>query len=231
MAGQRDSQREEHEFLRLLAQSALNDYPNPERIGCPGPEFLRTLAFHRKSIPLSDPRLHHVVHCSPCFREFTAFQAAARKRRNTLWGMVAAIAAVIAICVGLWASGTFNQLAPPGAASPAPIIAQIDLRNWSITRGAPEPSQHHGPIPVPRRRLQLTILLPFGSQAGTYQVQILKQHANQPLIRASGQAVIVDGITKLKVSLNTSSLTSGNFLLLGIRRPPLDWTSYPITIQ
>lgn len=229
MAGQRDSQREEREFLRLLAQSALDDYPNPERIGCPDPEFLRTLAFHRKSIPLSDPRLNHVVHCSPCFREFTAFQAAARKRRNTFWGIVTAIAAVIAICVGLWASGTFNRLAPPGAASPAPIIAQIDLRNWSITRGAPEPSQQHKPILVPRGRLQLTILLSFGSQAGTYNIQILNQ-TDQPLIRASGQATIVNGITKLRVSLNTSSLPPGNFLL-GIRRPPLDWTSYPIAIQ
>ena len=38
-------------LLEVFEQSSLQDYPNPDRIGCPGQPFLRKLAFDRKSIP------------------------------------------------------------------------------------------------------------------------------------------------------------------------------------
>src|SRR6185437_3622392 len=97
MLSQWSAKGEERQLLRLLAESALNDYPNPERIGCPGQDFLRTLACRRKLIPVSDPRLDHVVHCSPCFREFSNLQAAAKRRRNRRWTAITTVAALIAI--------------------------------------------------------------------------------------------------------------------------------------
>src|SRR6185437_8516397 len=108
---------EERQLLRLLAESALNDYPNPERIGCPGQDFLRTLAYRRKLIPVSDPRLDHVVRCSPCFREFTNFQAAAKRRRNRRWTAITMVAAVIVIVLALWIAGVFARLVPAGPVS------------------------------------------------------------------------------------------------------------------
>jgi hypothetical protein len=56
-------------MLELLEQTALHDYPNPKRVGGPGPEFLFCLAYDRGSIDISDVRLTHVAPCSPCFRE------------------------------------------------------------------------------------------------------------------------------------------------------------------
>jgi hypothetical protein len=108
-------------------------------------------------------------------------------------------------------------------------MAQINLQNRSITRGDAPPSQRNETILVPRGQLKLTILLPFGSEAGTYDVEILKE-VDKPLITRSGQAEISDGVTKLIVSLNTSSLPAGKYLL-GIRQRPLDWTLNPITIE
>lgn len=228
MPDQWNSAGEEREILRLLAKSALNDYPNPERRGCPGAEFLHKLAFDRKSIPLSDLRLDHVVHCSPCFRELTQFRADAKARRNRIWAAVAAAAAIIGIGLGLWASGIFVGLASSHL-NTAPIIAQIDLENRSITRGAATPSQQNQPIVLARGELKLTILLPFGSEEGAYDLEILKE-VDKPLVKATGEAAIINGITKLNVSVNTSSLPPGSYLL-GIRHPPLDWSFNPIRLR
>ncbi len=229
MAGKWDSWGEERELFQLLAKSALNDYPNRERLGCPGQEFLRTLAFHRKSIPLNDSRLDHVVHCSPCFRELTEIKTAGKRRRNAAWAGFGAVAAIIAIGVALWAAGVFARHPSPNGTSSNPIIAQINLQNRSINRGGSAPSQQNETILVPKGQLKLTILLPFGSEAGTYDIEILKE-VDKPLITGSGQAEISDGVTKLVVSLNTSSLPAGKYLL-GIRQRPLEWAFSPITIE
>jgi hypothetical protein len=46
----------------------LDDFPNPERVGCPPQSELRRVAESRE-IPDADFR-DHLLHCSPCFREF-----------------------------------------------------------------------------------------------------------------------------------------------------------------
>ncbi|MCU1329094.1 MAG: hypothetical protein JWN34_4464, partial [Bryobacterales bacterium] len=65
----------ERQLLDASEQAALRDFPNPDRVGCPGTEFLRTLAADRRSVSVRDPRLDHVTHCSPCFTEFARFRA------------------------------------------------------------------------------------------------------------------------------------------------------------
>src|SRR3954447_10903122 len=96
--------REQHRrMLGLLEQAALQDYPNPERKGCPGQDFLQRLANERASISLDDPRLTHVARCSPCYREFVSYRRSARKssisRRAVLaaGGLAAAGIAVIGV--------------------------------------------------------------------------------------------------------------------------------------
>ena len=228
MVSRWSSKGKERELLQLLAESALNDYPNPERIGCSGQEFLRTLAFRRKSIPVGDPRLNHVVHCSPCFRQFTDFQAAARHRRNARWAASSTIAAAIAIAVALWITSVFGRLTSNGGVNGPPIVAEINFQNRPITRGGP-PFPQQNEIIVPRGQLKLTILLPFGSGEGSYDVQIRKE-VDKALIATSGRAAIVEGVTRLSIFLNTSSLPPGKYLL-GIRHPPLDWAFSSITIH
>ena len=46
--------------------------PNPARVGCPSRETLVSLA--RRAKPLGDPAYEHLVHCSPCYREFKSLQ-------------------------------------------------------------------------------------------------------------------------------------------------------------
>lgn len=65
---------QERRVLELLERLVVIDHANPERMGCPGEQFLRMLAHRRIDISLRDPRL---VHCSPCSREYAALRAAA----------------------------------------------------------------------------------------------------------------------------------------------------------
>ncbi|HEX3685677.1 MAG TPA: hypothetical protein VHU83_24290 [Bryobacteraceae bacterium] len=73
------SRREERELMRAFRLSAANDYPNPDRIGCPkGIALLKGIA--TKELDPTHPIIHHVAECSPCFREMMQL----RRDLNTL---------------------------------------------------------------------------------------------------------------------------------------------------
>jgi hypothetical protein len=62
------SRPEDERLIEALRDSALYDYPNPERIGCPKDiKILKALAL--KKLDVADAVIHHVAECSPCFRE------------------------------------------------------------------------------------------------------------------------------------------------------------------
>jgi hypothetical protein len=221
------SKDEEGRLLELLQQTAMYSFPNPDRIGCPGPEFLKRLALDRTSIPIDDPRLTHVSRCSPCFRELTAIRTEAEKRSR--FRRLAFIAAAVIVCAALGAWKFLNSQAT-GPASGTYVAASLDLKNRSVVRGA-EPAQtpNVDSLRLPRERLSLTITLPFASEPGTYEVQILRE-LGRSLVTAAGQAHFENGVTSVNVRLDLARLPSGPYLV-GIRRVPLDWTFHPVVIR
>jgi hypothetical protein len=71
----------EENLLALGRKHFSEDFPNPERRGCPPKNQLRLLA--------DDPRkakesaLNHIASCSPCYREYSRFlQARKGKSRS-----------------------------------------------------------------------------------------------------------------------------------------------------
>ncbi len=152
-----------------------------------------------------------------------------RDWRQRLWIASSAAAAVVVTGVALWGTGTLRRILPSSSGNSTPILAQIDLQNRAMTRGAPPASPKMEPIRIPSGPLKLSILLPVGSEPGMYQLEVLKD-VDKPLITASGQANIINGTTTLNVSVNTSSLGPGTYLL-GIRQPPLDWAFNPIRVE
>jgi hypothetical protein len=208
--------------LKLLEKSALTDYPNPDRIGCPDSAFLRRLATDRKSIPLSDGRLEHVVRCSPCFAEFVEFRDAAKHRitrRRAFIGVVAAAAAALA------------ALAIRSTTGPSDLQyehAEIDLLKTGTERGA-----YSGPssvrVDLPRKPLALAITLPFASPTGDYEVQVLRSDGTPSGLKWSGKAYLSDGKTILKLRINLSSLPPDDYQL-GYRHVPFDTIPVPIKI-
>jgi hypothetical protein len=219
---------QERAILNLFEQASLNDYPNPDRIGCPGDNFLKQLVRDRNSIELTDARLKHVARCSPCFREFVAFRDQPKQKTPTrraifTGGGVIAAAAAIGIAVQR------RPHVPPIV--PEPRVIDIDLRKFGGTRGvdsapAPAPPQ----IDLPRTLLDLRIILPFASPAGQYEVQILRADDSATGLKASGTANIEKGLTHLEVKMDLSGLPAAHYQL-GVRRIPFDWMPVPVDVR
>lgn len=76
----------------------------------------------------------------------------------------------------------------------------------------------------------MTILLPVGSEAGNYDIQVLTE-LGKSLVTATGPAVIrKDGVTSLKVRLDLSKLNPGNYVLSTEQRGE-EPNSYPLALK
>jgi hypothetical protein len=222
-------------FDRLKSQlqnSILSDYPNPERKGCPGDAVLKELAARRLDDSLEgDPRWHHMTHCSECYREFLGFRAELRRKakaRLAKIGMAAATAGALIV------AGTFLAVwesARPKRPQNAELVYQqriVDLQGRAMTRSE-EGKEDTKPIMLQREPEALTIRLPFGSRDGTYEVRIVKS-ADHPLLSATGDAKVENGMTTLTAKMDFSRLAVGNYFIC-LRRVPWDWTCYPVVIR
>ena len=66
----RDSGEQYDRIQKALQAHILTDYPNPERRGCPSRDILNQLVDERGVALDTDSHYQHVIHCSPCYREF-----------------------------------------------------------------------------------------------------------------------------------------------------------------
>jgi hypothetical protein len=222
----------ESKFDRLkkqLQDSILRDYPNPERKGCPGGAVLQELAERPLDRPVEDD-LHwqHITHCSECYREFLAFnnafrqQAKARRVRIGWGAAVAAIVIVIAVLVGINQGSLFQKR--PQNAELAWVKRTVEVP--STSRSADSGEQK--PIYLDRLPLELTVVLPVGSKAGAYELQ-LKMN-DRIVVSTGGTAEIQNGTTAFAARINLSQLDPGSYSMV-IRQVPLDWSLYPVVIR
>ena len=218
--------REQHRrMLELLEQAALHDYPNLERKGCPGSEFLQRLATNRSSIDLDDPRLTHVARCSPCYREFADLR---RSARNKVISRRALISAGALAAAGLTVIGV--RTSQKGTAEPW-VYESLDLSTNGVTRGTNSTAEPATPkISLPAKRLDVTITLPLASPEGDYEVEVLNPAGKQADVHASGRATLKNGSTILHVRLDLSSLRPDSYQI-GIRRIPYDWMPIPVQVK
>lgn len=236
MDEERLSPDEERAWLKLMEKAALNDFPNPERIGCPGSEFLRRLAVDRGSVSPSDERIGHLSRCSPCFQEFTAFRSEAGEGIDQ--NSTGKVAAIVVLLLAM-SAGAYYERAPIGAEATRVytritgtyIAASLDLSRQSALRGTNSPDADVS-IAVPtlrRQRLDLTITLPFASEPGAYDLAV-SRNSEPPAVAASGQARIDHGQTILSVRIDLSSVPRGRYEV-GLRRMQSTWTHYPVSVD
>ncbi|MHB8413481.1 MAG: hypothetical protein ACYDDI_16260 [Candidatus Acidiferrales bacterium] len=225
-----------HEEDRLIkaGQRILLEggYPNPDRVGCPGPKVLKSLAERSIDLREAEQWLLHLGSCSPCFIEYTAFQKQAA-RRKTLELVLASAALVLVIGLagwlwkGHWFRGTGGK---PNIATAMPYRkVTVDLRNRIVFRGEQPSSANSGPIQLPRGRLELTMLLPKGSGPGSYGLQVSTE-LEKPLISTTVTAVNQNGITALNVKLDVSNLNPGGYVL-AIGGAGHERREYPLLIK
>lgn len=236
-----DNQRGEptpEQIKELLQASILRNYPNPERRGCSDPHTLRSVA--EMALPHEAPGWQHITHCSPCYQEFLEFRAEVLDRRRTRRRLVMAAGGAIAtvsLIAAIWVFSVRSAPKVPSEVARRPQRAATSEKNSgtltavlnmqaSPTRGAGPQSGAGDLQRLPRGQISpLFIYLPFGSDAGTYEVDLLQsEHASTPLASFSGRAEIRDGLTVLQVSPDLSRFPPGMYVLSVSRRNGPLWT-------
>ena len=208
-------------MLDILRQGLAAEFPNPERIGCPGSALLNGIAQGKVSLTEAEPWLDHLGSCSPCFQEFKEFrrQSAIQRRHVLTW---VATAAVLLVALGGW----FWVRARKSVE--ATDVTVLDFRDRSLARGHSQSESGQAPLEIPRSAKHLVLDLPIGSKEGSYDVGLLTDTGDQ-LLRATGMAELHDHITGLRVDVDLSSIPPGAYSL-GIRQPGLEWTRYPVRV-
>lgn len=218
-----------YERLReVVQQTILRNFPNPERKGCPGDTVVREVAGRREIV--EDDAWQHITHCSPCYATFLESKdefRAIRRRRGL--GIILTGVAFVALASGLavyeWKHRGEPTSIPSGEMYEA---ASLDLRDRSSQRGAEAQPATLAALFLPRKKLDLAISLPFGSEPGPYEVRI--RNAGQEIVTASGNAEVKQGDTELRVKLDLSGFAPGVYAV-AIRQPSSSWVESPVTLR
>jgi hypothetical protein len=207
--------------LDALGRGLLKEFPNPERSECPGLDVLKRVA--SRTMPLAEVErwLNHLGSCSPCYRDFTELRKVREAQRRRI---LFAVAATILVAVGLssWV------LVQRHNASLVAQTAVLDLRSRSVSR-SPEPNPGEPPLELRRSFSQLNIYLPLGSPEGAYEVRIVTASGDS-LLNTGGPARLNDGVTSLRVRGDAIFAQPGPYSLQ-IRKPPSEWSSYPLVLR
>ena len=213
----------EDELRRAFEAAALNDYPNPQRIGCPTDKrILRAIA--AKKLRPSDPAVQHIAECSPCFREMKEFER--QLRRSWSWRLVGAIAAVLLIAVSVFFFKNRLSVFTPKAQ----LAEVMDLRAYTVNRGATDSeTARRPPLSIGRGEVSLSILLPVGAPEGVYEFKLLDDSL-EPVLSGAGQATITNFITTISAHMDTSRLSPGHYSFY-LRQRDADWQSYQVLVR
>lgn len=225
------SAREENRLVKAGQRVLLEGgYPNPDRVGCPGVKVLKALTQRKAHLRQSEQAVLHIGGCSPCFIEYTALQKQAT-RRKTLELVLASAALLILAAIGawVWRAQFFHGIGGNVATNVPYQKITVDLRSRLILRGEEGSSTNSGPIELPRGRLNLTLLLPKGSEPGNYEVQVSTE-MESPLVTAAGTAASQNGVLVLKSKLDISKLNKGTYLL-AVRHGQSQPREYPLVVK
>jgi hypothetical protein len=215
------SERDEKRILDALGRGLLKEFPNPNRAGCPGSDVLKRIASHEMPLTEAEKWLDHLTSCSPCYGDFSQFQAAYQSRRTrTLLAIAASI--LIVACLAGWAL-FLRHNEPLGAQT-----AIVDLRNRSIPRGT-EPNPAESPLEVNRAASSWNIYLPLGSSEGQYDIRIVTP-SGELLFEAGGTAKLSNQITSIQIPVSVLESRSGRYVLQ-IRKTASEWSSYLLVLR
>lgn len=219
--GKTYSKRDEKRILDVLGRGLLKDYPNPERIGCPGADVLKRIASHEMPLSEAEKWLGHLGSCSPCYADIKQLQEERDSRQRRILLAVAA-GILLAVAVSGWA------LLHKRSENLTAQTAVLDLRNRSVARGG-ETNPNEQPLELTRTTKNLKISLPLGSSEGPYDVRIVTP-SGEELARSSGTATVSNHVDSLELSLTLDSLRPGQYVLQ-VRRPDSEWVSYPLLLR
>ncbi len=197
-----------------IEEILLNGFPNPDRIGCLGPDVIQALAQRR--LGRDDPAWRHIWNCSPCFKDFKELrdkrlaalerqQSSQRNRR--LLALAAALACVAVLGFLLFSRNKGN---PSGDVN----VVAIDLTNAGTFRGETTQDDSRVFARLPSKLDEIHLTLPRLSREGRYIIAILRSKSEDGAV-ALGSAIASgrEDNTSLVLKLDLSSTKPGRYYL------------------
>jgi len=140
------------------------------------------------------------------------------------WVFVAAgIMTVAALAVLVWIAQIRNE-------RPAVLQAvTLDLTARGPVRG-PEEGPPKPPLEIPRGNLDLTIYLPFGSEPGIYDLQIVRERGKPPIWSSEAEARLENYKTTVHLKVDAHRWKSGAYSI-GISAKGWPWTYFPVVLR
>jgi len=227
----------EQDLLDFTRSYLSEDFPNPEREGCPPDDALRVLA----SAPIQSDKSvsDHLTCCSPCFNAYMAHiaqETQSQRIRRATWIrrslVTAGVAVMLTVAVYLFftrlhGDPTVAPLTPapsgnPGTPGQVPATAVyvpvlVDLSNASPVRGLGQSKAGPSPQVIPSSRLiDFTLQLPLASQARRYSVMV---SSNRHVVWSnSAQAHLENGQTLLHMRADFTHVPVGNYDLVVVSK-------------
>jgi hypothetical protein len=231
-------------LFERLQQQALENCPNPERVGCPPPSVLSAFVDNPASVTPAELNDLHILKCAECTRDLMDLR---RKREsgqtlesNPLPGrlrVVALAAMVVAVLCDILVTTTVQWKGDHLSESRRAVLKAvtvaktIDLSRYGAIRGM-EQEQPDRAISLPRATIDLDLILPYFSQPGQYRVTVANERgAASPVVSVSGVAETVTTRTELKIMLNLRDLLPGKYYLGTIEQSNGESYFYPINLD
>jgi hypothetical protein len=194
-------------------------------------EKCRAYFEHAQQMIIAMGRLPEPSTLSPKTREQLMVAFRDRQSRSSpfrlkpLWGIAAAAAICVALCVGWWRWRS-NQ----AVLITAHYHVIADLRNRMILRGDQGTVPGKGPLVLDRGIDDVSFDLPEGSRAGTYEVAVFREELGEPPASATAVAKIDKDMTAIEATLDLSRVSPGHYLL-GVRPAGMGWSYYPLIVR
>lgn len=236
----RDDENDTLLFERWEAH-VIENYPNPERVGCPSHEVLESFVDKPATVTLTDLKDTHITKCRECTLELRdlrrlreeRLRRSASVRSLEFWmgwrGATAAafcITLVLAIALGQHYRSIWRSIP-----SNSEIAAStIDLSGDGVTRSA-GPENDTSLFTLPRQIVDLDLRLPYFSAAGEYEITIVKDKSGGVIESRNTRAISNGPHTEARVRVDFRSFSPGRYYLGTTRAGESTTSFYPFTLN
>lgn len=221
--------RTEDRLVRAVSDAVKHSYANPDRLDCPSSEAIEAVVARRFSHPHFDDTVDHIAMCAPCLEEYNRRRHTYRVQRHGRW---AAPFAALVILGLLWTylhreHRPTNEIAKK---EPTPLTAAtLDYSNWTAERSVSGQASKRETPRVSRAQLALTLVLPIGTEDGSYEVQI-RSTSGDVVARGSGIAAWSGTAEKLNLRLDLTPIPGGTYTI-AIRHADASERTYPVLLE
>lgn len=230
-------------LFEKLQEHVLENYPNPDRIGCFDHSTLLAFVETPGKVDLEDQKYLHVFRCAECTRDLMELRRLREERIRKAtpaaipqpfpWWRTAGIAAAVLLFAVLIGFGWKYFVVRPdeSAQNGPPVPVSVDLSSDGLSRGGDQDTGAAA-ISLPRRRVDLHLVLPYYSPAGTYRVTLTKNQSQGHVEASDAAPASVQGShAELRVRLDLEHLSPGSYFLATAREGDGAPYYYPAIIR